>query len=159
MTKAKVTPMVGSEKDQKDAWDEQEQREILAYFQIDVETCMQYQKEKQEIFEGCCFGLNDTCQPWRWTDAASAREAQHLAVSAHNVMFLSTKHSVHTLNPCPPCMCCNRDNYIEDFAPKTRKMIPIEKITDIELLEAGSNELVPPGCHCPPKCNPDWLAG
>merc|ERR1712228_246563 len=69
-------------------------------------------------------------------------------------MYLKERVSVHALNPCPPCLCCLEGMWRDDFQAKVRKLVPLEKITDCEVQEAGYNELVPPGCMCPPACNP-----
>jgi len=135
-------------------WDDHERSEIIAYIPIDSDAYFAYLQEKLQILEGCCFALNNFRNPWRWEDQEGQLKSRYLAVSNHNIMYLQTKYPVHKLNPCPPCMCCAKGNYLEDFAPKSRKAIPIEKITDIEVKDAGSNELVKPGCRCPPACNP-----
>lgn len=136
------------------AWDEQERSEITDYFKIDVESIMDYQMERTEIAEGCCHVLTNACAPFRWDDMETKNNAIHLALSRYNVMYMTEKYAVHQPNPCPPCMCCVPGTWREDFQPKLKKMIPLEKITDVEVQEADSNELVPPGCHCPPQCNP-----
>merc|ERR1711908_78755 len=87
-------------------------------------------------------------------DLDNSLQAVHLAVSENNVMYLKEKFSKHVLNPCPPCMCCVEAQWREDFEAKVKKMIPLEKITDIEVHESGANELITPGCMCPPACNP-----
>lgn len=137
-----------------EVWTEEEQSEIISYVAIDYDTLVSYQLQKAEIQEGCCFELVNLCNPWRWEDKEVDARATHLAVSQHNVMYLKEKRSMHVLNPCPPCLCCVPARYRDDYDPKIRKLIPIEKITDIEVHEAGSNELIEPGCQCPPACNP-----
>jgi len=135
-------------------WDSQDRAEIIQHVMMNYESVVNYATEKAEIEEGCCHSLNNACQPWRWVDMETATQATHLALSADNVMYLKEKHATHVLNPCPPCLCCVSGSYREDFAPKIKKLIPFEKITDIEVHEAGSNELVTPGCQCPPVFNP-----
>lgn len=138
-------------------WDENDQNEIVEYVAIDSESCLNYYKQRAQESEGFCFDVNNLLQPWRWRDQKAALDARFLAVSNHHVMYAETKYSQHVLNPCPPCCCCLEANYKEDISPKTRKMIPFEKITDVEVEEAGSNELVAPSnccCYCPPRCNP-----
>lgn len=125
-------------------WDAEEESEIVAHIPIDYESCISYEEEKAGIKEGLCFGFNKFLRPFRWEDLETETRASHLAVSQFNVMYLKDKYAKHKLNPCPPCMCFNEASYREDFEPKTKKTIPLEKITDIEVQEAGSNELVPP---------------
>lgn len=144
-------------RDETELWDPHERAEILYYIPIDYRSRLDYLKEKAEISEGLCFVCVNCQQPWRWEDKGAEIEAEHIALSATNVMYMRQKFAKHALNPCPPCMCCVEGNYREDFEPKVRKLIPYEKITDVEVHEAGSNELVPPGCHCPPKCNPESI--
>jgi len=146
-----------SESPPDEAWDEEDRREIVAYIPIGWEACLAYEKEKAQIEDACCCCVLSDLYPFRWLDAENALKANHLALSNEHVMFLTEKHSVHVLNPCPPCCCCSEGSYREDFKPKTRKLIPFEKITDVEVQEAGSNELVTPTCcccQCPPSCNP-----
>lgn len=138
----------------KSPWDEDERADIIAEMQLDTSAIIDFNKKETEIREGLCFGLANACNPWRWTDLEASYGAIHVALSRTHVMYLSEKYPVHALNPCPPCMCCVAANYKEDFAPKTRKTIPFEKITDIEVSEAGANRLIQPGCMCPPQFNP-----
>lgn len=143
--------------EEQEAWDETERSEIISYVAIDVEAQLKYQMEKAGIMEGCCFEVNNFLTPFRWIDSEKQARSVHLAVSAQNVMYMTLMYPKHVLNPCPPCCCFNPGSYREDRMPKTRKFIPLEKITDIEVMEAGANELVMPpccGCTCPPQCNP-----
>jgi len=135
-------------------WDAQELSEIIEHIPFENEGRISYALEKAEIVEGCCHPVTNFCSPWRWVDFEAEVHSIHLAVSANNVMYLRQKFPKHVLNTCPPCMCCVVGNYRSDYDPKIRKLIPLEKITDIEVHEAGSNELVTPGCMCPPECNP-----
>jgi len=125
-------------------WDAQEESEIIAHIPIDYESCISYAQEKAGIQEGLCFDFNKTWAPYRWEDLEVGTRAAHLAVSEYNVMYVKEKYANHKLNPCPPCCCCNKAMHKEDFEPKVRKLIPFQKITDIEVHEAGSNELVSP---------------
>eukprot|EP00746_Dinoflagellata_sp_MGD_P022625 gnl/MRDRNA2_/MRDRNA2_152927_c0_seq1.p1 gnl/MRDRNA2_/MRDRNA2_152927_c0~~gnl/MRDRNA2_/MRDRNA2_152927_c0_seq1.p1 ORF type:complete len:278 (+),score=52.63 gnl/MRDRNA2_/MRDRNA2_152927_c0_seq1:72-905(+) len=144
-----------------EAWDVHERDEIIAYIPLDPDSRMSFHKRSAEIQEGCCFEINNFYAPFRWKDFEAEFNAAHLAVSNSNVMYLLEKHGKHVVNPCPPCMCCFEFNWSEDYGARIRKLIPLEKITDIEVQEAGSNELLTPGCICfPPnccKCNPESL--
>merc|ERR1740138_308478 len=98
-----------------DAWDDHERAEIIAYIPIDNESRMSYAMEKAEISEGCCFHYNNCQNPFRWEDLEADYYAVHLAVSQHNVMYMKERVAKHVLNPCPPCTCCIKGNYREDF--------------------------------------------
>jgi len=131
-------------------WDEQELREIIKLIPIDYEAKIEFMKTKAEIAEGPCFALANICNPFRWENQENEINAEHLAVSELNVMYLKEKFPKHVYIGCPPCTCCLESSYREDYDAKVRKLIPIEKITDIEVHEAGSNELVIPCCACTP---------
>merc|ERR1711907_715233 len=133
---------------QEQVWDADDREEIISEIDVERSVIVDFNKKRTEIQEGCCFSLTDCCNPWRWTDMENRYNAIHLAVTAHHVLYIEQKHSVHQANPCPPCSCCCAGNYQEDFAPKMRKGIPLEKITDIEIADAGSNELVTPAPFC-----------
>lgn len=131
-------------------WEAEERSEIIAYIPIDYESTINFRMEKTETQEGCCFAINNACAPFRWDDFEAETRATHVAVSDHNVMYLKERYVKHVVVPCPPCACCFEMAYREDFAPRIRKLIPIEKITDVEVHDSGSNELVVPCCSCNP---------
>lgn len=131
-------------------WDAQELSEIIQQIPIDYAAQYNFLVEKAELQEGPCFSLNDFCAPFRWIDKETEINSTHVAVSEANVMYLVEKYPKHVYVGCPPCSCCCESSYREDYSPKVRKLIPIEKITDIEVHEAGSNELVVPCCACTP---------
>jgi hypothetical protein len=140
----------------KTPWDEYEQNEIIDYIQMEHDAIIDFEKEKLAIQSGCCcYYTINCCSPFFWSDFETKTRAVHLALSNSNIMYLQDKHAVHVQNPCPPCSCCCSCNYREDFKPKIRKLVPYEKITDVEVHESGNNEPIAPCCcTCPPGCNP-----
>merc|ERR1712166_1118563 len=133
-------------------WDADDLAEIVSQIELERSLMVDFYKRKADIAEGCKHCCINFFFPWRWIDMQNNYNSIHLAVTAHHLLYIEESWSVHSPLLCPPCCCCCESCHQENFAPKTRKSIPLEKITDVEVQEEGSNVLVRPGC-CGESCN------
>ena len=60
-----IESMSGADvKMQDQVWDADDREEIISEIDVERSVIVDFNKRRAEIQEGCCFGLNDGCQPW-----------------------------------------------------------------------------------------------